>query len=94
MKTTTMTTDASAEDRRHVQGIKYDNEGGSRLTTDLVGWQRQRSVDFPCFRVANSNTVSSLSSRCLVLILFSSDYFFFVRMIAVLIVFHAANKKK
>ena len=79
-KTKTTTTDASAEDRQRVQGIEDDNGGGSRSTTGLVDWQRQRSVDFLCFQVANSNTVSSLSSRCLVLILFSSDSFFFCCM--------------
>ena len=73
--TTTTKMDASAEDRQHIQGNKDDNGGGIISTTGLVDWQRQRSVDFPCFQVANSNTVSSLSSRCLVLI-FSSDYFF------------------
>ena len=73
-KTTTTTTDASAEDRKRIQG--NDDGGGSRSTTGLVDWQRQRSVDFPCFQVANSNTVSSLSSRCLVLMFFSSDPFF------------------
>ena len=77
-KTTTMTMDASAEDRRRVQGIKYDDEGGSRSTTVLADGQQQRSVDFHFLRVANSNTVSSLSSLCLALIFFSSDSLFFV----------------
>ena len=46
-KTTTTTTDVSTEDRRNVQWIK-DNEGRDiRLTTGLVDWQQQRSVDFP-----------------------------------------------
>ena len=75
-KTTTTATDASSEDRRRVQGIKEDDGGGSISTTGLVYWQLQRIVDFTCFQVANSNTVSSLSSRYLVLILFSSYYFF------------------
>ena len=69
-KTTTTATDASAEDRRHVQGIKDDDGCGSGLTTGLVDWQRQRSDDFSCFQVASSKTISSLSSRCLILILF------------------------
>ena len=56
-KTSTPTPDASAEDRQHVQGIEDDKRGGSGLTTGLVNWQLQRSVDFPCFLVANSNTV-------------------------------------
>ena len=68
--------DVSAEDRRRVQEIKDDDRGGSILTTGLLDWQRQRSVDLSCFQVANSNTVSSLSSRCLFLILFSSYSFF------------------
>ena len=76
---TTTTTDALAEDRRRVQGIEDDNGGGSGSTTGLVDWQRQRSVDFPRFQVASSNTVSFMSICCLVLILFSSDSFFFVR---------------
>ena len=77
MKTTTTTTDASAEDRQRVQGIEDDGGGGSRSTTGLVDWQRQRSVDFPCLQVDNSKTVLSLTIRGLVLILFSSDSFFF-----------------
>ena len=78
-KTTTMTTEASAEDRQRVQGIEDDDGCGRRLTTGLVDWQPQHSVDFSCFQVDNSNNVSSLSSLCLVLILFPSYYFFFVR---------------
>ena len=31
-------------------------------------------VSFPCYHIANSNIVLSLSSSCLVLILFSSDF--------------------
>ena len=77
-KTTTKATDALAEDRRRVQGIEDDDGGGSRLTTGLVDWQQKRSVYFPCFQVANSNTVLSLSNCCLVFILFSSYPFFFV----------------
>ena len=75
-KTKITTTGVLAEDRQHVQGIKDDDGGGRGLTTGPVDWQQQRSVDFPCFQVANSNNVSSLSSFCLVLILFSSDPFF------------------
>ena len=75
-KTTTTTTDVSMEDRKHVQGIEDNDGGGSGLTTGPVDWQPQRSVDFPCYQVANSNTVLSLFSCCLVLILFSSDSFF------------------
>ena len=71
-----MTTEASAEDRRCVQGIGDNDIDGSGSTTGPVDWQQQGSVDFTCYRAANSNTVSSLSIRCLVLILFSSDYFF------------------
>ena len=70
MKTTTTKTDVPAEDRRRVQGMEYNDGGGRIPMTALVDWQRQRSVDFPSFQFANSNTVSSLSSRCHVLILF------------------------
>ena len=77
-KTKTTTTKALTEDRQRVQGIGDDNGGSSGLTTVPVDWQRQRSVDFTCYWVANSNTVSSISSRCLVLVLFSSDSYFFV----------------
>ena len=79
-KTTTTTTEASAEDRQLVQGIG-DGEGGdggvSGSTTGPMDWQRQKSGDFPCYRVANSITVSYLSICCLVLIFFSSYSFFF-----------------
>ena len=75
-KTTKIKTETSEEDRRRVQGIRDDSGGGSALTTDLLGWQRQRSVGFLCYRFANSNIVSSLSRLCLVLIFFSSYYFF------------------
>ena len=80
-KSTTTTTDASAEDRRRVQRSDNDDRrgSGSGATTGLVGWQQQRSVDFLSFQVSNSNTVLSLSSRCLILVLFPSDSFFFVR---------------
>ena len=74
-KTTTTKTDASAEDKWRVQGIEDDDVGRSRSTTGLLDWQRQRCVDFPCFQVANSNTVSSMSSHCLVFIFFSPDSF-------------------
>ena len=59
--TKTTTTDASAEDRQRVQGIKDDDGGRSVLITGPVDWQRHQSVDFPYFQVAISNTVSSLS---------------------------------
>ena len=77
-KTITTTTDASVEDRQLVQGIEEDDGSGSGLMTVPVYWQLQQSIYFSCFQVANSNTVSSLSSRCLVLILFSSDSIFFI----------------
>ena len=41
-----------------------------------VYWQQQRSIDFPCYCVANSNTVLSLSCRCLVLYCFHRINFF------------------
>ena len=72
-KTTITTMEALVEDRRRFQGIGDNNRGGSGLTTGPVYWQQQRSVEFPCYWVANSNTVSSLSIRCLDLIFFSSD---------------------
>ena len=74
-KTTTTTIEVSVEDIRRIQGIRDDNGGGSGLTTGLEDWQRQQSVDFTCYCVANSNNVSSLSCRCLILILFSSGSF-------------------
>ena len=70
MKTTTTTTGASEEDRGRVQGIGDNNRGGSVLTTGPVDWQQQQSVDFPCYCVANSNTVSSMSCLCLVAVSF------------------------
>ena len=76
MKNMKMATEESTEDRKRVQGIRDDDGGSSGLTTGLVDWQRQRCVNFPCYRVANSNTVSSLSPHCLFLIFFSSDQFF------------------
>ena len=75
-KTTTTKKYAPAEDIRRVQWIEDDDRGGKRFTTGLVDWNRQRSVIFTCFQVANSNTVLSMSSRCIVLILFSSDSLF------------------
>ena len=77
-KTTTMTTEESVDDIQFVQGIGYNDGGGSGSTTGTMDLQQKQSVDFPCYRVANSNTVSYLSRRCLVLIFFSSDSFFFV----------------
>ena len=75
-KTTTTSTEASAEDIQHVQGIVDDDGGGSGLTKGLVDWQLQQSVYFPCYRVANSSTVLYLSCRCLVLIFFHQITFF------------------
>ena len=74
-KNSTTTAEALAEDIRRVKGIRHDDGGGSGLTTGPMDWQRPRSVDFPCYRVTNSNTVSYLSCCCLVLIFFSSDSF-------------------
>ena len=74
--TTTKTTYSSVKDRQCVQGILGKDGGGIGSTTSPMGWKQERGVDFPCYHVANSNTVLSLSRRCLVLILFSSDYFF------------------
>ena len=73
LETSTTTTEALVEARRCVQWIGYDNGCSSGSTTGPMDWQRQRSVDFSCYRVANSNTVSYLSHHCLVLIFFSSD---------------------
>ena len=51
-KTTTTATEASAEDRRRVQGIGDDDVGGRGLTKGPVDWQRQRRWkwinDRPC----------------------------------------------
>ena len=63
-------TEALAEERRRIQGIRDKGGGGSRLTTGPVDWQQQRSFDCPCYRVDNSNTVLSLSICSLVLIFF------------------------
>ena len=75
-KTTTKKTEVLAEDRQRIQGIRDDDIGSSGSTMGPVDWQLQRSVNFPYYCVANSNTVLSLSHRFLILILFSSDYFF------------------
>ena len=77
-KTTKMKTEALVEDIRCAQGIGYDDGGGSTSMTGPVDWQRQQSVDSPFYSFSNSNTVSSLSRCCLVLISFSSDSFFFI----------------
>ena len=59
-KTTTTKTEASVGDRQRVQGIR-DNDGGSSVSmTGPMDWQRQWSVEFPCYHVANSNTASYL----------------------------------
>ena len=58
-KTTTTTTEAEAEDRQHVQGIGDDDRSGSGLTTGPMDWQQQLSVDLPCYRFTNSNTILS-----------------------------------
>ena len=47
-KTITTTTDASAKDKRFVQGIEDDNGGCSGSTTGSVDWKQQHSVVFPC----------------------------------------------
>ena len=57
MKTTTTTTEASAEDRKRVQGIGDNVGGDSGSTTGLMDWQRQRSVGFSCYHFANSNNL-------------------------------------
>ena len=75
-KNTTTTMEASEEDRRRVQGIGDDDGCGSRSTPGLADLQQQQSVDFTCYRVAGSNTVSYLSRRCLVLVLFHHIPFF------------------
>ena len=47
-KTKTTTTEASAEDRRRVQDIGDDDEGGSGSTMHPVDWQRQRTLSLLC----------------------------------------------
>ena len=72
------TMEALAEEDEH-KDSNNDNRGVGRGYTTRPRDRRQlRSVDFPCYCVDNSNTVLSLYRRCLVLILFSSDSFFFV----------------
>ena len=73
--TSTTTSETLTEDRRRVQWIKDDNGGGSGSMTGPMDCKRQQSVDFTCYHVVNSNTVSYLYRRCLVLILFSSHFF-------------------
>ena len=41
-----MTTEASAEYRQRIQGVRDDDEGGSGLTTGPMDWQQQHSVYF------------------------------------------------
>ena len=77
-KTTTTALEASVEDIQRVQGIGDNNRGVIRSTTGTVYWQQQRSLYFLCYRISNSNTVSSLSCCCLVLVLIFSYSFFFV----------------
>ena len=74
--TATKTTEVLAEDRRRVQGIGNNDGGGSGSTTGPADWKQQRNVNFPCYWVANSNTVSSLYSCCLFLIFFYQIPFF------------------
>ena len=90
--TSTTTTEASVEDRKRVQVVKDNNRGVSGSTTVPVGWQQQRSVDFPCFQVANSNIVLSLYSRCLVLVLFLSDSSFLGLLHEILSVLQSCRK--
>ena len=92
MKTKTTTTDTLSEDRRCVQGIKYNDGGGSRSTTCLVDCKRQRSVDVTCFKVANINAVSSLSSCCLVLIVFFIRLLFWGSLHEILLVLQSYRK--
>ena len=75
--TSTGTTEALAEDRQTIQGIRDDDGGGSGSTTGPMDRQRRQSVNFTCYSVASSNTVSSLSCCCLIWILFSSYLFLF-----------------
>ena len=68
--------EASLENRPRDQGIRDDDGGGSGSTMGPMDWQQQHNINFPCYRDANSNTALSLSHHFLVLIQFSSDYFF------------------
>ena len=72
----TTTIEELAEVRRCVQGIRDDNRGSSGSTTGPMDWQWRQIVNLPCYPFANSNTVSSMSRFCLVLILYLSDSFF------------------
>ena len=90
-KNTTRTTEASAEDRRRVQGIG-DNDGGeSGLATGPMDWQQKCSVNFPLI-FANSNTVLYISCCCLVLILFSSYSFIFCSLQEIISVLQSRKK--
>ena len=77
-KNLTKTTEALEKDIWRVQWIGDNSEGGSGSTKGPMDWKQRWSVNFPCYCVANSNTVSYLSRHCIVLILFSSDSFFSV----------------
>ena len=57
MKNSTMKMKASDEDRQRIQGIVDNNGGGISLITGPMDWQQQQSVDFPWYRVADSDTV-------------------------------------
>ena len=65
-KTTTKTTEASTEDRQHVQGIGDNNKGANRSTTGTVDWKRQRSVAL----IDIALLTVTLSRICLVAVLF------------------------
>ena len=60
-KTTTMTTEALADDRQRVQGVRDDGRGGNGSMTVPLDWKRQLSIDISYYCVANSNTVSWMS---------------------------------
>ena len=87
-----MTTYALAEDRQSVQVIGDNNGDGSGSMTGPVDWKWQQNVEFTCYWVANSNIVSYKSILCIVLILFSSDSFFFCLLQEMLSVLQSFRK--
>ena len=84
-------TEASTENRTHVQGTGDNNRGGSGLTTGLMDWKWQGSVNFHCYRVSKGNIVSPLYRCCLVLILFSSESFIFCSLKEILSVLQSCG---
>ena len=60
-KISTTTTTTLSEGRRYIQGIRDGNGGGNSSAAVPMDWQWRWSVDFTCYHIATSNTISSLS---------------------------------